>query len=153
MQNFNHMPEMIIKTIESSQTTSIRHQILRSGQPIETCFYPNDNSPEAFHLGVFIDDKLVAIGSFYSELKPELNYKTQCRFRGIATLPEYRNQGYAYDIIEFAIDKIKALCVEVIWCNARTSALGLYKKLGMKVVSKEFEIEGIGPHLVMALEL
>ena len=144
---------MTIKTIESSQTTSIRHQILRTGQPIETCYYPNDSAPETFHLGVFVDDKLIAIGSFYAEQQPDLDYSTQCRFRGIATLPEYRNHGYAYALIEFAINKLKALGVEVIWCNARTSALGLYKKLGMKVVSDEFEIEGIGPHLVMALEI
>jgi len=144
---------MIIKKIDSSQTTSIRHQILRAGQPIETCYYPNDNAPGTFHLGVFIDDELVAIGSFYAENQSDVNYSTQCRFRGIATIPEYRNQGYAYALIEKAIDKIKPLGVEVIWCNARTSALGLYKKLGMKVVSDEFEIEGIGPHLVMALKL
>ncbi|RLD26190.1 MAG: N-acetyltransferase [Bacteroidetes bacterium] len=144
---------MVIKTIQSSQTTNIRHQILRAGQPIETCYYPNDNAPGTFHLGVFVNDELVAIGSFYSENQSDLNYKTQCRFRGIATLPEYRSQGYAYALIGFAINKIKPLGVEAIWCNARTSALGLYKKLGMKVVSDEFEIEGIGPHLVMALEL
>ena len=144
---------MVIKSIESGQTTNIRHQILRSGQPIETCYYPNDNAPGTFHLGAFIDDKLVAIGSFYTEKQPDLNYSKQCRFRGIATIPEYRNRGYAYAMIEFAINKIKPKGVEVIWCNARTSALGLYKKLGMKVVSDEFEIEGIGPHLVMALEL
>lgn len=144
---------MVIKSIESSQTTSIRHQILRAGQPIETCFYPTDNAKETFHLGVFVDDNLVSIGSFYIEKQNDLNYSTQCRFRGIATLPEYRNQGYAYALIEFAINKIKPMGVEVIWCNARTSALGLYKKMGMKIVSEEFEIEGIGPHLVMALEL
>jgi len=144
---------MVIKSIDSSQTTSLRHQILRAGQPIETCFYPNDKAPKTFHLGVFVDNDLVSIGSFYAEIQPNLNYSSQCRFRGIATLPEYRNYGYAYALIEFAINKIKPLGVEVIWCNARTSALGLYKKLGMKVVSEEFEIEGIGPHLVMALRL
>lgn len=144
---------MIIKSIEPNQTTKIRHQVLRIGQPIETCFYPNDNAPGAFHLGVFVDDKLVAIGSFYAEKQPDLNYSNQCRFRGIATLPKYRNRGYAIALIAFAINKIKPLGVAVIWCNARTSALGLYKKLGFKVVSDEFEIEGIGPHLVMALEL
>ena len=144
---------MIIKTIESKQTTEIRHKVLRIGQPIETCYYPNDIAPGAFHLGVFVNDELVAIGSFYAENQPDLNYSTQCRFRGIATLPEHRNQGYAYALIEFAINKIKPLGVKAIWCNARTSALGLYKKLGMKVVSDEFEIEGIGPHLVMAKEI
>lgn len=144
---------MTIKTIKSKQTTEIRHKVLRAGQPIETCFYPLDNSTETFHLGVFVADDLVAIGSFYSEKQSDLNYNQQCRFRGIATLPEHRNKGYAYAIIDFAIKRIKPLGVEVIWCNARTSALGLYKKLGFKIVSDEFEIEGIGPHLVMALKL
>ena len=144
---------MEIKSIKAAETMGIRHRILRAGQPIEHCIYPHDNNEDTFHLGVFEKNNLISIGSFYSEKQSDLPYATQCRFRGIATLPEYRNRGLATAIIEFAIDRLKTAGVEAIWCNARTSALGLYKKLGFDAVSDEFEIEGIGPHLVMMLRI
>jgi predicted GNAT family N-acyltransferase len=36
-----------------------------------------------------------------------------------------------------------------IWCNARVSAMGFYRKAGWTVESEEFEIEGVGPHVRM----
>jgi len=144
---------MTIREIKPSDTTAIRHQILRAGQPVETCLYPGDNDSNTFHLGVFENDKLVAIGSFYSENQSELSYDTQYRFRGIATLPPFRNRGFAAAMIRFAIARLKSKNVDAIWCNARTSALGLYQKLGFDAVSEQFEIEGIGPHVVMALRI
>ncbi|MEO0512429.1 MAG: GNAT family N-acetyltransferase [Planctomycetota bacterium] len=36
-----------------------------------------------------------------------------------------------------------------IWCNARVSAAAFYERCGFRAVSGEFEIKGIGPHLVM----
>jgi predicted GNAT family N-acyltransferase len=140
---------MTIKEINASDTTAIRHQILRTGQPIETCFYPGDNDSNTFHLGVFEKDRLVSIASFYKENQSDIPLTVQYRFRGIATLPPFRNRGFAAAMINSAIKKLKTKNVEVIWCNARTSALGLYKKLGFKIVSDEFEIEGIGAHVVM----
>ncbi|MEM6750997.1 MAG: GNAT family N-acetyltransferase [Planctomycetota bacterium] len=35
------------------------------------------------------------------------------------------------------------------WANARTSALGFYERQGWRVVSAEFEIPGVCPHVVM----
>ncbi|MEM7680367.1 MAG: GNAT family N-acetyltransferase [Planctomycetota bacterium] len=35
------------------------------------------------------------------------------------------------------------------WANARTSAVGFYTRQGWRVVSAEFEIAGVGPHVVM----
>jgi predicted GNAT family N-acyltransferase len=36
-----------------------------------------------------------------------------------------------------------------VWCNARTPARSLYERAGFSVVSEEFELPDIGPHLVM----
>jgi predicted GNAT family N-acyltransferase len=37
-----------------------------------------------------------------------------------------------------------------IWCNARIPAVSLYARAGFEVESEEFEIPGIGSHVVMA---
>ena len=36
-----------------------------------------------------------------------------------------------------------------IWCNARTPARSLDQRAGFQVVSDEFELPEIGPHVVM----
>ena len=36
-----------------------------------------------------------------------------------------------------------------LWCNARTPARSFYERAGFRVVSDEFELPGIGPHVVM----
>jgi hypothetical protein len=37
----------------------------------------------------------------------------------------------------------------LIWFNARTSAVGFYKKMGYEIVGSEFEIKEVGPHFLM----
>lgn len=142
-----------IKEIGASDTLSLRHSILRKGQPLSTCYYPNDNQPTSFHLGGFIHQKLVVIGSFYHESHAELDSNHAFRFRGIATQPDHRRKGYAFELIEYAFDRIKATKGEWVWCNARTSALGLYYKLNMIPLLEPFDLPNIGPHQLMIKKL
>ena len=37
----------------------------------------------------------------------------------------------------------------IIWFNARTSAVGFYKKMGYEVTGSEFKIKEVGPHFLM----
>ena len=39
----------------------------------------------------------------------------------------------------------------ILWCNARTSAIGFYEKLGWRVTSGPFDVPGVGPHVTMVL--
>jgi len=144
---------MKIKLIKTVQTYPIRHKILRPGQSIESCYYPYDEDKDTFHLGVFEQDNLVSIASFYKETRGENENKISYRIRGMATFPPYRNKGNAKAMIKFAIEQIKKSGGETIWCNARVSATGLYSKIGMKIISKPFEIAGIGIHVVMEKEI
>lgn len=142
-----------LKEIPSKETTQIRSEILRPGQDLSTCIYESDDNPNTFHLSAYIDDKQACIVSFYKENNPILNSNNQYRFRGMATLEKYRNMGLASSLLTFAFNKLKDLNVDEVWCNARINALGLYQKLGMEISSDEFDIPGIGPHLLMKLSL
>lgn len=144
---------LLIKEISSEDTVPLRSKILRPGQDIKNCIYPNDGDKDAFHLGAFIETKQIAIVSFYKENHPDLTGKIQYRFRGMATLNEYRKKGYASSLLRFAFQKIKLMNGDQVWCNARINAITLYENMGMKVSSEEFDIPGIGPHLVMKIDL
>ena len=84
---------MRIRFIKAQDTWSLRHRVLRPHQTIEDCDYPNDRNPESFHLGVFIGEHLIGIGSFYAEKNDALKGWKQYRLRGMAIHPDFRAQG------------------------------------------------------------
>jgi predicted GNAT family N-acyltransferase len=142
-----------IKEIASQETVPIRSRILRPGQDLSACIYPHDDDESTFHLGAYIKDEMVCIVSFYKEAHPEFKEANQYRFRGMATLEEFRKKGAATAILRYAFDKLTVQKTELVWCNARINALGLYQNLGMEICSDEFDIPGIGPHLLLKLKL
>ena len=132
--------------IKAQETWPLRHRVLRPHQPLEECDFPNDRNPDSFHLGVFDRGELICIGSFYAERAEGLKGWRQFRLRGMATHPEHRGRGAGSRLMHFAMDHLVSLRADLLWCNARTGALGFYERLGFEVQGPAFEIPGIGEH-------
>jgi predicted GNAT family N-acyltransferase len=79
----------------------------------------------------------------------------QFQFRGMASAPEVRGMGCADAVMRAMIDHVRgetpAGVASLLWCNARVSAVGFYQRFGMRVAGAEFDIPGIGPHVVMTV--
>ena len=144
---------MRIRFIKAQDTWGLRHRVLRPHQAIEDCDYPNDRNPESFHLGVFLGEHLIGIGSFYAEKNDSLKGWKQYRLRGMATDPGLRGQGAGGKLIRFAIEHLRAQRADLLWCNVRDDATSFYKKLGFAPHGEPFLIEGIGMHEVLYLRL
>lgn len=142
-----------IKEIPAAKTRTIRSEILRPGQDLSTCIYPHDEDKSTFHLAAYFESNQACIVSFYRESNPLFSENFQYRFRGMATLEKYRNKGLASSLLQFAFKRLKEKNVDLVWCNARINAINLYLKLNMEICSEEFEIPGIGPHLLLKLNL
>lgn len=144
--------ERKVKKISTSETYSLRWSELRQGLPIEDCYFANDDHPETFHLGCFVGEQLASIGSFYKDNTKRFCVNESYQLRGMATLQEFQGKGLGLGtrIIEKAFDILLQNHIEVLWCNARASAVGFYKKMGFEINSEEFEIPGVGPHYVMS---
>lgn len=140
---------MIIKQIDAQDTYAVRNDVLRPNLPMDTCKFNGDKDENTFHLGAYVDDKLVSIASFYMHNSPELVDPFQYQLRGMATLREYRGQGLSKGLLKTAFPMIKNNHIKRVWCNARAGALGFYEKLGFEKISDEFEIEGVGTHVLM----
>ena len=67
----------------------------------------------------------------------------------MATLPDYRSQGLSQALLRMAFPIIKQNFCTLLWCNARISAKGFYEKVGFEPKGEIFEVEGIGPHILM----
>jgi len=140
---------MRIKFIKAADTWSLRHRVLRPHQTMEDCDYPNDRNPDSFHLGVFIGEHLIGIGSFYGEKHPDLKGWKQYRLRGMATHPDFRGQGAGSRLLRFAFEHLRAQRCDLLWCYARSVAKDFYAGLEFTTHGEPFDMEGIGEHYVM----
>lgn len=140
----------MVKFIPYELTLGLRSKILRNNLPLAECVFPTDTVEGAFHLAFYAGEEIATIASFFPK-----NYNDRrepgYQLRGMATDTPFAGRGFGRELVMFAIDYIKNTNAQYLWCNARTSAVKFYQKLGFDVVSTEFEIAGVGPHYEMIL--
>ena len=141
-----------VREIRAEQTHGLRGRVLRPGQPPEQLVYPNDASPDSWHVGAFVDAVLVGIASIYREAHPEQPDPHAWRLRGMAVDPSVQRRGLGRQLVLACIGHVKAQGGSQLWCNGRTSAADFYRSLGFELVGAEFATES-GPHYVMRLLL
>jgi len=142
----------MIRKISLEEAYPLRTSVLRNGKPFPACVLPTDQAEGIFHLGYFEGDRLVCIGTFFPEDYPE-NGIGGFRLRGMATDPDFAGKGFGAALINFAINELTSAQASYIWCNARSAAVGFYKKLGFEVISAEFDVPGVGPHYDMRYQI
>ncbi len=144
----------MIRRIAGADTRPLRLRVLRPNQRLEDTVYPGDDDPSAVHFGAFTGEDLVGTASLYPEARPGTAGRTPAwRLRGMATAPEARGQGHGRALLEACIGHVSGSGGGELWCNARTPAAAFYRAAGFEVVGGEFEIDGIGPHFVMRMDV
>ena len=145
--------EVTIDSVRLEDVIEIRHQILRSGQPRSSCYYPEDSYKKTIHYAAFIDNKIIGCTSVYNESHPDFTLKQSWRIRGMAVNESLQGQNIGTQLLETCINHAIKMKGDVIWCNARYNTVKFYKKSGFKVIGDEFELPNIGPHFLLAKNL
>lgn len=127
--------------------------MLRPHGTLEDCIFRGDTDEMTFHLGAFVDKKLVSVASFYFENSPKFQDQYQYRLRGMATLPEYQGQGLSSALLKTAFPVIKQNQCTLLWCNAREKAIGYYEKVGFVPHGELFSVPQIGKHILMSIKI
>ena len=118
-----------------AQTRPLRQAVLRPHQTIEEL--AAHEPADAFAVGAFDDDRLVAVGLVGPGGDPGV-----WRVRGI---------GAGTAVLDALLAHTRSQGATRVWCNARVRARSLYERAGFRAVSDEFELAEIGPHFVMEL--
>jgi GNAT superfamily N-acetyltransferase len=148
------MSAVEIRNITAAETIDIRHAVLRAGLPREAAIFPSDALPEGQHFGAFLDEKLGAVASIApAVLGEQPQHPGAWQLRGMAALESCRGQGLASALFVAASEAVKHAGGSLLWCNARIGAVGFYVRVGMRIVSEEFDIPTAGPHVRMAIDL
>ncbi|MFP5318455.1 MAG: GNAT family N-acetyltransferase [Acidimicrobiia bacterium] len=143
------LPEpLAVRAIPAAATVPLRAEVLRPGQPREALVYPGDDDPATVHFGGFVGERVVGIASLYAEDRVD-GPGGGWRLRGMATAPSARGRGAGAALLAAAVDHAARGGGSEVWCNARIEAVGFYRRAGFEVVSEEFDIAGIGAHVVM----
>lgn len=138
-----------IKTITPQQTHAVRQPVLRPGLPESSCIFPGDELATTTHLGIYDGDKLAGILSLFENTNNLFEAEKQFQIRGMAVLPEYQKKGLGEKLMEEAEQHARNNNAALVWCNARKSATGFYKKTGYRSTGSPFDIPGVGIHYVM----
>lgn len=140
---------MRIKQLNWQDTLAIRHEVIWPSKPIEFCHIENDEN--AWHYGVYIEQKLVCVASVYPELKQEPLINS-ARLRKFAILNAFQQQGIGSFILNHFIASLKAQSIRFFWCDAREFAVEFYKRFGFQITSSRF-YKGDIPYVKMQVEI
>jgi GNAT superfamily N-acetyltransferase len=137
-----------IKEILAIDTFSIRHPVLRSGKPIESCHFDGDDLETTKHFGLFHENNLVGVISIFQVRNPLFVEESQFQIRGMAVLEHHQKKGFGEALVRHAEDYTKGQNGTMIWFNARIVAVGFYEKLGYQIIGESFNIGDVGEHYI-----
>lgn len=110
----------------------------------QVVMYPEENldfvklgeDEKGLHWGVYIKGEPISVISVFEEWG-------QVQFRKFATLHPHQGKGYGTALLQYVLDWAKRQGKRSIWCNARLTATGIYKKFGMKATGTTWQKYGL----------
>jgi GNAT superfamily N-acetyltransferase len=138
-----------IRRISVEETYPLRHRILRPNQTLADCAYPLDTAPSTYHVGYFLNDDLIGIGTILREAQDGSTDKNVWRIRGMAVSSDLQGRGIGGKILMALIRYAASQGIPgEIWCNGRVTAQNFYQRFGFTPISDIFDVPPIGPHMV-----
>lgn len=143
----------LIKEISAKDTFIVRHPVLRKGKPIETCAFEGDTLKTTHHFGLFDNSDLIGIISLFLKTNTIFAENLQAQIRGMAILESHQKKGFGEALVKHCEKYCISNQFDLIWFNARTAAVGFYKKMGYEIKGNSFEIPEVGEHYLMYKKL
>ena len=138
-----------IEKITAFETIIVRHPVLRPGRPIESCHFDGDDLPTTSHFGLFLENQLAGVISAFKAQNKLFSEENQYQIRGMAVLSEFQKKGFGEALLEYCENEIRLKSGNLIWFNARETAIGFYEKSGYEILGDPFEIPDVGPHYIL----
>lgn len=139
------MVELVL--VKADDVRPLRREVLRPGQPDEASTYAGDDDSRTLH-AVFKDDATtVGVVSLLHDPRGDVGSEVW-RVRGMAVLPDRRREGLGTRLMS-TVQAVVEKRGGGLWANVRLSAIPFYSARGFLAVSDEFEVDGVGTHVVM----
>ncbi len=144
---------LFLKLISPKETYPIRHAILRAGKPLASCKFDGDDLGTTLHIGAYQNTNLVGVATLLNAKNTELEDVVSYQLRGMAIREDQQGKGLGKKIINYAETILQEKHVLLLWMNARESAIPFYENCGYTKSGRIFDIQKVGPHVVMFKKL
>jgi GNAT superfamily N-acetyltransferase len=141
---------VIVRSVTSGEIINLRHAVLRAGLPREAAFFDGDDDPGSAHFGAFDGDTLIACVTLH---RVPFDAHPAWQLRGMAVAEGHQKRGVGARLLAAAeAHAAGSGYSSLLWCNARSPAVGFYARHGWQAVGEEFEIPTAGPHVRMVTD-
>lgn len=127
-----------IVELRSPDTHPLRKTILRDGTASDVVEFDGDDLPGTLHLGVKIDDQIVAISTWVVRHHSDHPDRQGVQLRGMATAAPHRSTGAGSVLLAAGVERCRASGAELVWAHARVTALNFYVRNGFATVGDEY---------------
>ncbi len=129
----------------------LRAAVLRGGGPAGM---PGDDDPATVHLAARSPDgEVIGVARLSPAPCPWRAARSPWQLRGMATAPDARGTGVGRVLLDGCLAVVAQRGGDLLWCDARVTAAGFYERMGLTVVTGEYDKPGVGPHVGMVKEL
>jgi GNAT superfamily N-acetyltransferase len=142
--------------VAAAATHELRRAVLRGGDPSAVVTFEGDDEPTTFHLALLDDEGEVplAVATFLARPTPVRPGGRATQLRGMAVAARQQGRGLGATLLAAGVALARARGDEVLWANARDTAVGFYERLGWSVAGEGFVDATTGlPHHVVLLDL
>jgi len=146
---------LTVVEISAEDAYDLRRRVLREGTPSDEVRFEQDAWPATFHLGARDEvGALVGIATFFPSPTPLREGRQAAQLRGMAVDDARQGTGIGRLLLDAAMERLRNAGFEVLWANARDTALPFYRRLGMEVVGEGFLTRDTKlPHHVVVRDL
>jgi len=123
-----------IEQIRSELTWKLRQKVLYPEQTLSEMKLDEDS--EGYHFAAFGDNLIIGVVSLFRR-------GNSFQFRKLAVEPSVQNQGIGSALLNYITEFAKNEDGEILWCNARLTAIPFYIKHQFKHTGKFFSKNGI----------
>ncbi|WP_420861281.1 GNAT family N-acetyltransferase [Algirhabdus cladophorae] len=131
------MMSLHIKPVPVDEVLELRQRVLWPEKSLESVRVNGDAA--AYHLAAFQDQIVVGVGSFYTD-------GAGARLRKLAVEPSCQGKGIGGQLVQTGAAHLRENGIEVLWCDARQTALAFYRGLGFTIDPEAFTKSGLPYH-------
>ncbi len=145
-----------VARVPVERTLALRREVLRPHlAPEEAALSGDDDPATVAFAAVGAGGALLSVARIGPEPAPFAAVAVaraglaEWRLRGMATRADVRGRGIGSAVLDAVLGHVAAEGGGLVWCNARTPAMGLYRRAGFVTWGEEWVDPTIGPHVVM----
>jgi phosphoribosylformimino-5-aminoimidazole carboxamide ribotide isomerase len=125
---------MLIQPVSLNEVWAMRQAVMYPQERLS--FVQLDDDEKGLHLGLYDHGDLVSVISVFDR-------NGVVQFRKFATKTNWQGKGYGARLLQHVMNWAHSQGKKSIWCNARLTATGIYKKFGMQATGNTWQQHGL----------